>query len=169
MKRLFVLLPVLVCCMLITDSAQAQDYRTAVGARLGYPLSVSIKHFLNSDGHALEAYVGTRGWGYGRWVNLSVGYQVHKPLDIDGLEGLHWYFGGGGSVYFWNYDNAFVFDDDYSSTAIGVQGYLGLDYAFSDTPVNLSIDWVPTFFVNGYNSGFGSGYGNVGVRYILGR
>jgi len=109
------------------------------------------------------------GWGYGRWVNLSVGYQVHKPLDIDGLEGLHWYFGGGGSVYFWTYDNAFVFDHDYSSTAIGVQGYLGLDYAFSDTPVNLSIDWVPTFFVNGYNSGFGSGYGNVGVRYILGR
>lgn len=162
-------MPLLFSFMLITDSATAQEYRTAVGARLGYPLSLSIKHFLNDNGHAVEAYVGTRGWGYGRWVNVSAGYQIHKPLDIEGLEGLHWYYGGGATVFFWNYDNAFAFDDDYSSTAIGIQGYLGLDYAFDDAPVNISVDWIPTFSFNGYLSGFGGGYGSVGVRYILGQ
>ncbi|MEQ8702568.1 MAG: hypothetical protein RIC19_01550 [Phaeodactylibacter sp.] len=169
MKRLIFLLPLLFSIMLVTDSASAQEYRTAVGARLGYPLSASLKYFLNDSGHALEAYVGTRGWGYGRWVNVSAAYQIHNPLEIEGLEGLYWYYGAGATVFFWNYDDAFVFDDDYSSTAIGVQGYLGLDYAFQDTPISLSIDWVPTFAFNGYSRGFGGGYGNIGVRYILAR
>jgi hypothetical protein len=42
-----------------------------------------------------------------------------------------------------------------------------LDYAFEDTPINISIDWIPTLAFNGYLRGFGGGYGNIGVRYIL--
>lgn len=167
MKRLFFLLPLFFCFMLTSSTASAQEYKTAVGARLGYPLSASLKYFLNDNGHALEGYVGTRGWGYGRFVNVSVAYQIHNRLDIEGLEGLYWYYGGGAAVFFWNYDNAFVFDDDYSSTAFGIQGYLGLDYAFDDVPINLSVDWVPTFSLNGYSRGFGGGYGSLSVRYIL--
>lgn len=168
MKRLLFFLPLLFSFMLITESATAQEYRTAVGARLGYPLSVSLKHFLNDNGHAVEAYVGTRGWGYGRWVNISAGYQIHNPLDIDGVEGLYWYYGAGASILFWNFNDPFL-DDNNSSSSIGLQGYLGLDYAFDDVPVNISVDWVPTFFVNGYSNGFGAGYAGVGIRYILGQ
>lgn len=168
MKRLLFFLPLLFSFMLITNSATAQEYRTAVGARLGYPLSLSIKHFLNDNGHAVEAYVGTHGGGYGRWVNLSASYQVHNLLDIEGLEGLYWYYGGGASVFFWNFNDPFL-DDNNSAASFGIQGYLGLDYAFRGTPVNISVDWVPTVFINGYGSGFGAGYGNVGIRYILGQ
>ncbi len=169
MKKLIVLLPVFAVCMLFSGSAEAQDYKTAVGARLGYPLSASLKYVLNDNGSAIEAYVGTRGWGYGRYVSVSAAYQIHKPLDIEGLDGLYYYFGGGATIAFWNYADDFFFDDDYSTTAIGIQGYLGLDYAFEDTPINLTVDWIPTFFVNGYGNGFGGGYGSVGIRYILSR
>lgn len=167
MKRLLFLLPLLIGFMLMTNAASAQEYRTAVGARLGYPLSASLKYFLNDNGHAVEAYVGTRGWGYGRWVNLSAAYQIHNPLEIEGLEGLYWYYGGGATVFFWNYDANFGFDRDYADIAFGVQAYIGLDYAFDDMPLSISVDWIPTLSFNGYLSGFRGGYGSVGVRYIL--
>ena len=168
MKRLLFFLPLLFSFMLITNSATAQEYRTAVGARLGYPLSLSLKHFLNDSGHAVEASVGTRGWGDGRYINISAGYQVHNLLDIDGVEGLYWYYGAGGSLFLWNFNDSSV-DNNNSAASVGVQGYLGLDYAFEDVPVNISVDWVPTFFINGYRNGFRPGYGNVGIRYILGQ
>lgn len=29
------------------------------------------------------------------------------------------------------------------------------------------MDWMPTFFINGFSAGFGGGFGGIGVRYIL--
>ncbi|MDX1943498.1 MAG: hypothetical protein SFU99_23225 [Saprospiraceae bacterium] len=144
-------------------SAKAQSYQNAIGLRLGYPLSVSYKHFF-SEQNAGEVFAGFRSYaGYG-WFNLGALYEHHKP--ISGLDGLNWYFGGGASVFFWNYDNDFIGAD--STTSIGILGTLGLDYKFADAPVNVSLDWVPVFFVNGYGSGFAGGYGALSVRYVLG-
>ncbi|MFN7119664.1 MAG: hypothetical protein ACK4TA_22910 [Saprospiraceae bacterium] len=144
----------------------AQDYNSAIGLRLGYPLSVSYKQFLGGGSNAIEAFAGFRSFSGYSWFNVGALYQVHKP--IEGVEGLNWYFGGGASVFFWNFDNSFVFgDEDDSSLSIGILGNLGLDYKFADAPVNVSLDWVPAFFVNGYGSGFGGGYGALSVRYVL--
>ena len=63
-------------------------------------------------------------------------------------------------------DNNF-FGDTSTTTSFGIQGYLGLDYAFEDIPLNITADWIPTIFLNGFGSGFGAGYGTLGVRYIL--
>lgn len=155
-------------CICTAFKAQAQ-YRTAVGLRLGSPLSLSVKHFI-SDPVALEAYVGTRGYSFYRWTNVSAAVQIHKPLDLGGdFEGLSYYYGVGASVFFWNYNDGFFYGTA-GTTNFGVQGYLGIDYALGDLPLNLSLDWIPTFFVgNAFLSGFGAGYGSLGVRYILGR
>ncbi|MCB0570203.1 MAG: hypothetical protein KDC66_10585, partial [Phaeodactylibacter sp.] len=75
--------------------------------------------------------------------------------------------GGGASVYFWNY--RVYLGEKYANTTVGIQGYLGLDLALPNVPLNVTADWVPTFFFNGYLSGFGAGFGSVGVRYILAR
>ncbi len=169
MRKLVLQFALLLGMMMAVSGLNAQDYyKSAVGGRLGYPLSLSFKYFLN-ESHAVEAYVGTRGWSGYRWTNVSAAYLVHKPLELDGVEGLRWYFGGGASVYFWSFDDSFLLDDDYNTTTIGAQAYLGLDYTFEDIPLNLTIDWVPTFFFNGFGNGFGGGYGTVGVRYILAR
>ena len=111
--------------------------------------------------------MGTRGFSGYRWVVLGGAYQRHK--EIEGVDGLQWYLGGGAAIYCWNYNDGFFFNDNYSNTSIGVQAYAGLDYSFADFPVNVTLDWVPTFFINGFGSGFGAGYGTLGVRYILGR
>ena len=153
-------------CSFMALSTQAQPYSSAVGLRLGSPASVSFKTFV-SDKAALEAYAGYRGYGFGNFVNVSGAYLVHN--DIAEVDGLQWYYGGGAAVFFWSYDDLF-FDNDFSSTSLGIQGYLGLDYVFANAPVNISLDWIPTFFVGGslnINS-FGGGYGSLAIRYVIG-
>ncbi|MEO1518037.1 MAG: hypothetical protein AAFV95_23645 [Bacteroidota bacterium] len=162
MKKLICVLPILLM-LLCTADVQAQNYQTAIGARLGYPLSASIKHFIN-ESHALEGYIGTRGWSTYRWTNISGAYQIHKP--IEGVDGLQWYFGAGASVYFWNFRDDFV-GGEFSNLNLGLQGYLGLDYTFSDVPISITADWIPSIFLGGFLGGFGGGYGTLGVRYIL--
>lgn len=71
-------------------------------------------------------------------------------------------------MYFWSYDDVWLGSNRYSSTTFGVMGVVGLDYKFTDIPLNLSVDWVPTFFIgDGYVSGFGGGYGALSARYTL--
>lgn len=147
----------------------AQQGETSVGLRLGYPFSASIKYFV-SDEHAVEGYVGFRGSSVYRWTNISVAYQVHKPLDLDFIEDLYWYFGAGGTLFIWTYDFDPFFNNEFNNTSFGIQGYLGLNYRFEEIPLELSADWIPTVFIgNGYLSGFGGGYGTLAVRYIINR
>lgn len=162
MKKPFFTLFATALFMLFLVSANAQSYKSAVGLRLGYPWSVTYKTFLNDNG-ALEVYAGYRGWEFYNWFSLNAAYQYHKPFPS--VENLSWYVGGGAGVYFWSYDNAFLEADE--STSFSLQGYLGLDYKFENAPFNISVDWVPTFFLTGYGSGFGAGYGNLAVRYVI--
>ncbi len=162
MKKIVFVLAALFC---LSFSAEAQDFKSAVGLRLGYPLSASYKTFLNESA-AVEAYVGFRSFSFvGSFLSVSGAYQIHK--DIGEVKNLQWYYGGGASVFLWSFKNSFIGNE--SSTSLGLQGYIGLSYTLEDTPINFSIDWIPTFFLGGYSSGFGSGYGSLAVRYVLGR
>ncbi len=159
------LIAILLVLGMCSFSAFSQEYKTAFGARLGYPLAASFKYFHN-ESNAIEVYAGSRGYSTYRWFNASVAYQIHKPTNIGGLEALYYYFGAGGSVFFWNFDNVFIGDSG-TTTSFGIQGYLGLDYAFHSLPINISVDWIPTFFLNGFDSGFGAGFGTFAVRYVI--
>lgn len=159
-KKFFLVLT-LFLGVLLSSEAQS-SYQSAIGLRLGYPVSVSYKHFIG-DPSAIEVFAGIRSWSGYSFINIGGLYEYHKP--ISGVDGLQWYFGGGASVFFWNYKNNFV--GDYATTSFGLLGALGLDYKFADAPVNLSVDWVPTIFLNGYGSGFGGGYGALSARYTL--
>lgn len=145
-----------------TTQAQ-QNYQSAVGARLGSPLSASYKTFLN-ESNAVEIYAGARWRSTYSWFSIAGAYQIHKPIQE--VDGLNWYFGGGAAVLFYSFDTDFTGDRG-TSTTLGLQGYLGLDYTFRDVPINLTLDWVPTILLSGFDSGFGPGFGSLGVRYIL--
>ncbi len=158
-KSIFTLVLALGCFV----AAYSQNYNSAIGLRLGYPVSVTYKHFISEPG-AIEVFAGFRSYsGYG-WFNIAGAYEHHFP--ISGAEGLNWYVGGGASAFFWNFRNSFIGDRG-TSTSIGILGVLGLDYKFEDAPVNLSVDWMPLIFLNGYGSGFGGGYGALSARYVL--
>lgn len=138
------------------SALSAQSYTAAIGARLGSPLSASYKMFIN-DTDALEGFAGFRAFGAGAsWFNLGAAYQIHN--DLSSVDGLGWYYGAGGSIFL--YSGAAS-----DGAGISVQGYLGLDYAFANEPINLSLDWVPTILLNG--GGFDGGFGALAVRYIL--
>jgi hypothetical protein len=170
-----ILLALVTFFVLGMGTTQAQ-YRTAAGVRLGYPNALSIKHFI-SDANAIEAYVGARFFVYSSTIWVSGAYQFHNPIEIDGIDGLQWYVGVGATAAFWSYNNLYINrNDNFASTTIGLQGYLGLDWApFGDIPLAFSVDWVPTFFLGRANryygnfSRYGVGYGNLAIRYILGQ
>lgn len=164
MKKLIFTLAVILCCVF---AAQAQSsYKTAIGLRLGYPAAISLKHFISEKG-AVEGFVGFRGYNFVRLINVGALYQHHSP--ISDVEGLKWYVGGGAGAWIWTYDNDYNFGADYGNLNLAVMGCLGLDYKFADLPINLSVDWVPTFVVGDsyYSAGFGFGYGALSARYTL--
>lgn len=158
----------LVTALLYALPATAQNYKGAVGLRLGSPVSVSAKYFLGET-TALEGYIGRRGYTYSSWVTVGLAAQKHKPLNIiDEVEGLSYYYGAGVNAYFWSYKDTYFRDDD-TNISYGISGYIGFDYAFEDLPINITLDWVPTFFINSYLGGFGGRYGSLGVRYVFAR
>ena len=157
--KVFTLLAAFMFCVVISHG---QSYNSAIGARLGYPLSLSYKKFV-SDRAAIEGILGFRSYSGYSWINIGGLYEIHNELPS--VDGLSWYYGAGASVYIWSWDDNFV--NPGSGTSIGISGVIGLDYKFADIPLNISADWVPTFFLNGYGNGFAGGYGGLGVRYIL--
>jgi hypothetical protein len=160
MKKCSLFILVIGFSILSVTNSFAQNYKTAVGARIGYPLTLSGKYFIN-ESIALEGNLGLRSFSGYRWVSLSAAGLKHKPLDF--LNGLNWYYGAGLSVYFWRFETVSTF----SSSSLGLQGYVGLDYTFKKTPINITLDWTPTFFINGYTSGLGTRFGGLGIRYTL--
>lgn len=146
--------------ILSLTTSMAQQYKTAVGARIGYPLTISGKYFIN-ESIALEGNLGLRAFSEYSWIALSAACLKHKPLDV--MDGLNWYYGAGLSVYFWRFEQISTF----ASSSFGLQGYVGLDYTFKKSPINVTIDWTPTFFINGYTSGLGTRFGGLGIRYTL--
>lgn len=166
MKKLVYIL--IICVLLITNQSQAQsEYKSAIGGRVGIPIAGSIKHFITRAG-ALEGYAGFRDAGYyGTGVNITIGgmYQHHFP--IGDIPGFKWYIGGGALVQFYSYKN-YNNPYNYSKTGLGINGVGGVDYKFKSIPLNVSADWMPTFFLNKtpYDN-FGAGYGGLAARYTF--
>jgi len=107
--------------------ASAQEYKTALGIRLSSnPAVVSngitFKYFLNEKS-ALEGILS-----FNDPVAIGGLYEIHNPI---GAPGLQWFYGAG--IYF-----------GFNTTStLGAQGIVGLDYKFQNIPINISLDWKP--------------------------
>ncbi|MFO8235469.1 MAG: hypothetical protein R6U04_08710 [Bacteroidales bacterium] len=139
----------------------AQDYNTGIGLRGGFANGVTIKHFISSNA-ALEGIISTRWEGF----QVTGLYEIHNRAF--NTEELNWYYGFGGHVGFWDGDNTDQYwgDPGESYTVIGIDGILGLEYNFSEIPINLSVDWKPAFNLVGHTGFWGDG-GALSVRYIF--
>ena len=51
-------------------------------------------------------------------------------------------------------------------TVIGIDGIIGLEYSFTEIPINVSIDWKPVLNIIGYSGFWGDG-GALSVRYMF--
>lgn len=132
----------------ITLTGQAQNYNTAVGARLGYFNGITLKHFV-SESNALEGIASFRWNGF-----IITGlYEWQKP--IRGAQGLDYELGLGAHIGAWgDRDNKFWDDGDgpldESFTIVGLDFIAGLEYTFAEVPFNVSLDWKPAFNFGGY-------------------
>ncbi|HLN20642.1 MAG TPA: hypothetical protein VK213_06110 [Bacteroidales bacterium] len=141
--------------------AKAQDYRTGIGLRAGYPAGLTVKHFI-SNRTALEGLLATR---WGGFVVTGL-FEAHKQLaDVDQL---NWYYGFGAHVGFWNgsYNRNYWGVPGDSYTVVGVDGILGLEYSFTELPINIGLDWKPAFNVFGYSGVWADGAA-FSIRYIF--
>ena len=148
----FVLFTILTGAVNAQSNIGSTDYTTAIGVKF-YPGAVSVKHFV-TDKNALEgiAYFWNRG------TRITGLYEIHGEIENAG--GLKWYIGHGAHVGFYN--NKYYA----GATYIGLDGVLGLDYKFKSAPINLSIDWQPSFEF-GDGAGFSGNWGGLAIRYVL--
>lgn len=135
-----------------SSSANSSTYRTALGVKVWDGGGISLKHFFN-DKHAGEliAYFWSRG------IRFTGLYEIHG--DISDVEGLKWYIGPGAHIGFYNTkygDGGFI----------GIDGVIGLDYKFTGAPINISLDWQPSFEFGG-DRGFVGSWGGLGIRYTF--
>lgn len=135
-----------------SKSAAGSSYKNALGVKVWDGGGISFKHFV-SDKNALEFV----GYFWNQGTRITGLYEIHMPLSDAG--GLQWYIGPGAHVGFYNSKNG-------DGTFIGVDGVLGLDYKLKKAPLNLSLDWQPSFeFGDGH--GFVGSWGGLGIRYTF--
>ena len=125
--------------------SKAQNYKTAVGVRLGPNTAAvtggfTVKHFTNEN-TALEGIIGVNN-------GLGICGLYEKHFNIEAVNNLQWFAGFGGYVAVNN-----------NNTFIGGAGIVGLDYKFEEIPLNISLDWKPELniisTVNFQSSGVG--------------
>lgn len=169
MKKLSLLFTLaLFACALQAQKLEGSDYKSAIGLRLGTPISATYKHFFTRAG-AGEAYAGFQHVGYGYGYNFFViGAQYLHHFPIGDIDGFKWFVGGGASVQLYAYDN-FPGSNNFSSAAFGINAAGGVDYKFANIPLNLSADWMPTVLIgdNFYNKRSAGGYGGISARYVF--
>ena len=116
----------------VSASAQNEvpgpNYRLGLGVRLSNSSptlnnSITGKYFV-TDRSAVEGIVS-----FGSRFGIGGLLEIHKPTNMDGLK---WFYGAGAYVGFESGD-----------TYLGPTGILGIDYKFTNVPINLSLDWKP--------------------------
>jgi hypothetical protein len=136
-----------------SKSSYSSSYTTALGIKF-YPTGITLKHFLN-DRNALEGI----GYFYGSGARITGLYEIN--FNIAAVDGLKWYVGPGAHVSLYNAKYG-------GGSTIGIDGVLGLDYKINSAPIDLSLDWQPSFeFGNNYNNGFSGGWGGLGIRFTF--
>ena len=128
-------------------NANAQVYNSAIGLRVGYPLSISYKKN-TSDTKAYEIFGGIRPFtGYNE-LRLNGALQIHSDIGDSGY--FRWYYGAGAGVAMYTFPSN---SSRSGGASLTLSGYLGLELTLKELPVNLTLDWVPTLYVGGYGSG----------------
>ena len=151
-----------VAALLFSVAALAQNnsssYKTALGIGV-YPGAITIKHFTEPN-RALEGLLYFYNYGV-RFTGL---YEFHG--DINDAAGLKWFVGPGVHLGFWNNDWKHDYPDRNGGIDLGVDGIVGLDYKIKGAPLNVSIQWQPSFTFVSY-AYFEGGWGGFALRYTI--
>lgn len=118
-------------------TSKAQDYHSGLGLRASVYPGVSFKHFLTTN-MAGEGILTVR-WGGFNATGLA---EWHLP--VFDTEGFYFFYGGGAHLGVWDSGKDYYGNTgDGTSLFLGVDGIIGLEYAFLDIPLSIGLDWKP--------------------------
>lgn len=140
MKKLLFLTLTAGLFLVASTEIKAQTYKNAIGGRLGTANGITFKTFVNKN-NALDFILNfqdKKDYSYFRFTGL---YEIHNP--INNAPGLNWYYGIGGTIG----NRHLKHGNENNDLLLSVDGVLGLDYKFTDAPINLSLDWKPAIEV----------------------
>lgn len=125
MKKPFL---ITIFCLFFNLIGYAQNYKTGIGLRLGYPAGLTFKHF-TSEHAALEGIIGYIP-GSQSDINLTLLYERHSELFDPTLQ-FFWGIGGHAGTR----SSIITFGGD----IIG-----GFEYTFDRSPISICFDLKPT-------------------------
>lgn len=121
----------------------AQQGQTGIGLRLGTDPGITVKHFVRENG-AIEGILHT---GY-RGFMITGLYEWHTPLSAP--PGFKFYAGLGAHLGVFNHylrvHHKNHYHDVYyseSHASFGPDGIVGLEYNFTEIPLNIGLDLKP--------------------------
>ena len=148
-------LSIIILVIGLTTAAYAQDYQTGIGLRGGSGWGITLKHFVSSK-NAFEGFF----YGYNHGFNVTGLYQYHNmAFDVDNLR---WYYGFGAHIGSYDYNEPTNKND----FVLGIDGILGIEYTFTEVPINIGLDWNPHINFTGW-TGFMPGFGAISIRYTF--
>ncbi len=114
------------------------DYRYALGVRAGGTSGFTFKLDTRNAG-SVELLAGF----WSRWFSITGLYEKNGPAFQ--VEGMTWYYGGGGHIAFETRDyyrkgRYYERGDDF---ALGIDGIIGLEYKIPPIPLAVSMDFKP--------------------------
>ena len=153
MKKILLLLFFVVSLNVVMSqnrTANSTEYKTAISVKVWNGAGISHKTFI-TEKNALE-FIGYFD-RYG--TRISGLYEFHGNLSSEGA--LKWYIGPGVHVGLYK-----------GITAVGIDGIVGIDYKFTNMPLNLALDWQPTVELGtGSRNGFIGNWGGFAIRFTL--
>lgn len=118
----------IVVTLLSLTALNAQEYKWAVGARVGGQ-TAGISGKYNIDG--VNGIEGILSFPYKNGFLATALYERYVPV-ID--HGFYFFYGAGGHIGKWD-----------SKFAVGADAIVGLEYRIPNAPLAISIDYKPTF------------------------
>jgi hypothetical protein len=151
---------ILVMFVGLAGGLSAQDYHTGLGIRGGFSNGISVKHFYTTD-IAVEGILTTR------WNGFKVTGLAEWHIPVFDTEGLYFYYGGGAHIGIWDSEKDY-FGEPVSGTGffLGIDGVIGLEYAFPGIPLSIGLDWKPGFEII-TDFGFAHDEIALSVRYLF--
>ncbi len=136
MQKIIIILALTFFSIFTISKSFGQDYKTGIGIRVGTYNGLTIKYF-SKPTLAWEFIIATR------YRALGVTILVEGHTHFLGTPRLNFLYGVGGHTYFWGENNV-VHSPFGKSAVVGLDGILGLEYAWANIPISMSIDWKPT-------------------------
>jgi len=160
MKKFVFIAMLMVTGLGASHPLMSQDYDTGLGLRGGFSSGISVKHFYTTD-------IAIEGILTARWNGFKITGLAEWHLPVFDTEGMYFYYGGGAHFGIWDTEKDYFGDPEQGDKLfLGVDGVIGLEYAFPGIPLSLGLDWKPGFEIIS-DLGFAHDEIALSVRYLF--